>query len=141
MDERSLETIGMELAILHRRLASFTTYRKKIGNLDHSAYLLLEQITTYGSAGVKALADEFHLDISTVSRQATTLEKKGYVCRIPDPVDRRAYSLQITALGTTELNEYKRLRMLKMAELLHNWSDTERKMFGELLNKFNRTFI
>src|ERR1700730_6392438 len=98
MDEHSLETIGVELAILHRRLTSITTY-KKIGNLERSEYLLLDQITSHGSAGVKTLADEFNLDISTVSRQAATLKKKGYVYKIPDPLDKRAYSFQITDLG------------------------------------------
>lgn len=141
MDEHTLETIGLELAILHRRIASYTTYRKKIGTLDHSAYLLLEQITTHGSAGVKALADEFHLDISTISRQAAALEKKGYVYRIPDPLDGRAYSLQITELGTRELNEYKHTRLAKLAELLKSWTEEERQVFGELMKRFNRTFI
>src|ERR1700730_17701741 len=110
MDELSLDTIELEMAILARRLTSITA-NIKVSNLDRSAYLLLHQIASHGSAGVKALADEFHLDISTVSRQAAALEQKGYVYRIPDPLDGRAYSHQITDLGTKELNEYKRVRM------------------------------
>jgi DNA-binding MarR family transcriptional regulator len=140
MDELSLETIELEMAILTRRLTSIAT-KIKDSNLDRSAYLLLNQIVSQGSAGVKALADEFHLDISTVSRQAAALEQKGYVYRIPDPLDGRAYSHQITDLGTKELNEYKRVRMARIAELLKSWSDEECKVFGQLLKKFNRTFI
>jgi DNA-binding MarR family transcriptional regulator len=140
MDEHSLETIELEMAILIRRLTSITT-NNKASNLDRSAYLLLHQIASHGSAGVKALADEFHLDISTVSRQAAALEQKGYVYRIPDPLDGRAYSHQITDLGTKELNEYKRVRMDRIAELLKSWSDEECQVFGQLLKKFNRTFI
>lgn len=140
MDEHALETIELEMAILLRRATSITT-SKKIGNLDRSAYLLLHQIASHGSAGVKALADEFHLDISTVSRQAAALEQKGYVYRVPDPLDGRAYSLQITDLGKKELNEYKQARLVRFEELLKNWSDEEREVFGQLLKKFNRTFI
>lgn len=140
MDEHALETIELEMAILLRRATSITT-SKKIGNLDRSAYLLLHQIASHGSAGVKALADEFHLDISTVSRQAAALEQKGYVYRVPDPLDGRAYSLQITDLGKKELNEYKQARLVRFEELLKNWSDEEREIFGQLLKKFNRTFI
>jgi DNA-binding MarR family transcriptional regulator len=80
------------------------------------------------------------LDISTVSRQAAALEKKGFVYRIPDPVDRRAYSLQITDLGRKELHEYKQARLVIIAELLKNWSDEECRLFGQLLSKFNRMF-
>lgn len=138
MDEHSLETIELELAILLRRITSITS-DKKISSLDRSAYLLLRQIASHGSAGVKALADEFGLDISTVSRQAGVLEQKGYVRRTPDPFDGRAYSLQITELGMKELMENKQARLMKIAELLNDWSEEECALFGDLLRKFNRT--
>lgn len=140
MDEQSLETIEIELAVLLRHLSLIATY-KKIGNLDRSAYLLLHQIISNGATGVKALADELHLDTSTISRQATVLEQKGYVYRIPDTVDRRAYSLQITDFGVKEFSEYKQLRLEKVAELLKNWSDEECKVFAKLLKKYNHSLI
>lgn len=139
MTENSLETIEFELALLLRRITSFTT-SKKIGSLDRSAYLLLHQIASHGSAGVKALSDEFWLDISTVSRQAAALEQKGYVVRIPDPMDGRAYSLQITELGNKELIENKDARSAEIGELLKDWSPEDRERFGQLMRKFNRTF-
>ncbi|WP_305953364.1 MULTISPECIES: MarR family winged helix-turn-helix transcriptional regulator [Paenibacillus] len=134
--DHSIDVIELEMAILVRRLVSMTTYRK-IGNLDRSAYLLLHQIASHGSAGVKALSDEFHLDISTVSRQAAALEQKGYVKRIPDPVDGRAYSLEMTDMGEEVLNENKQARQESIGKMLSAWSDGERVIFGELLRKFN----
>jgi DNA-binding MarR family transcriptional regulator len=140
MDEHSLKSIELEMAILVRRITSITS-DKKIENLDRSAYLLLHQISAHGSAGVKALAEEFHLDISTVSRQASALEQKDYVYRIPDPLDKRAYSFQITHLGAEKLIAYKQARSAILMELLKDWSDEECHTFGQLLNKFNRTII
>lgn len=139
LNDQALGTIEVELSILIRRISSFTTY-KKIGSLDRAAYLLLHQISSHGSASVKTLADEFHLDVSTVSRQTGALEQKGYVYRIPDPIDGRSYSLHITELGTTELMENKLARQDRVAELLQSWSAEERLVFGQLLAKFNRTF-
>lgn len=136
--DHSLETIDLELAILLRRVTSTT---KKLGNLDRSAYLLLHQIISHGPAGVKALADVFHLDISTVSRQVASLEHKGYVYRIPDPTDGRAYFLQVTELGTKEFNEHQSLRFAKLGSNLKNWSKEERSLFGNLLRKYNRSSI
>ncbi|MBW4082468.1 MarR family winged helix-turn-helix transcriptional regulator [Paenibacillus sp. S150] len=136
----SVDVIELEMAILVRNLVSMTTY-KKIGNLDRSAYLLLHQIASRGSAGVKALSDEFHLDISTVSRQAAALEQKGYVSRIPDPLDGRAYSLQMTDLGEEVLNENKQARQESIGKMLSSWSDGERVIFGELLRKFNTAIL
>jgi DNA-binding MarR family transcriptional regulator len=139
MQENAIETIELEMAILFRRFTSIT--HKKFGNLDRSAYLLLHQISAHGSAGVKTLADEFRLDISTVSRQTAALENKGYVYRIPDPSDRRSYFLQITDLGKKELLACKRARLARITKLLENWSEEERELFGRLLRKFNRTII
>lgn len=138
MNQQAVETIEFELAILIRRVTSLSTV-KKFGSLDRSAYLLLHQIDAHGSAGVKALADEFHLDISTVSRQTAALEQKGYVYRVPDPADGRAYSLRITQIGSKELFDYKQARVARIAELLESWSEDERRQFGQLLSKFNRS--
>ncbi|WHY79578.1 MarR family transcriptional regulator [Neobacillus sp. WH10] len=139
MHEQSLEMIELELAILIRRSTSNTN--KKLWNLDRSAYLLLRRIATKGAVGVKVLAGEFQLDISTVSRQAATLEHKGYLYKIPDPLDGRAYSFQITELGLKELNEYKQARLERIAELLIDWPDEECKVFGQLLQKFNQSLL
>lgn len=140
MEQQSLENIEIELAVLLRRLALISTY-KKTGNLDRAAYLLLYRIISRGPTGVKVLADEFHLDISTISRQVTVLEQKGYVYRIPDTSDRRAYFLQITDLGRTEFNEYKHLRLTEIEKLLKDWSDEECKVFGQLLKKYNHSLV
>jgi DNA-binding MarR family transcriptional regulator len=136
MTERATELIELELAILGRHISSMTTY-KKISNLERSAYLLLHQIAFCGSAGVKALAEEFHLDVSTVSRQAAALERKGYVLRIPDPGDRRAYFLQLTDLGKRELEENMNARQSMIETLLSSWTAEECQAFGQLLKKFN----
>ncbi|QIZ07858.1 MarR family transcriptional regulator [Priestia megaterium] len=139
MDEHSLEMIELELAILIRRTTSISN-NKKFGNLDRSAYLILRRIKAKGAVGVKVLAEEFKLDISTVSRQAAALEHKGYLYRIPDPLDGRAYTLQLTEQGTKELFDYKQARLKRITELLEDWSDEERKLFGILLEKFNQSF-
>ncbi|MEO2075332.1 MAG: MarR family transcriptional regulator [Bacillus sp. (in: firmicutes)] len=139
MYEQSLETIELELAILIRRSTSVSS-NKKLGNLDRSAYLLLRRIANRGAAGVKVLAGEFQLDISTISRQAAALEQKGYLYRIPDPLDGRAYSLQITEIGIRVYKEHKQARLERLEELINDWSQEEREIFGQLLKKFNQSF-
>ncbi len=135
MKEQDLDIIEVELAILYRRISN-----RKHGNLDRSAYLLLHQINANGAAGVKALADEFHLDISTISRQTAALEQKGYVFRTPDPNDRRAYSLEITELGKQELSKSKQARSERIGQLIRDWTEEEQHLFADLLTRLNRTF-
>jgi DNA-binding MarR family transcriptional regulator len=137
MDEKAFESIDFELAVLVRRITSISS--KKISNLDRSAYLILHQITSDGPLGVKALAEAFRLDISTISRQASALEHKGYVYRIPDPMDGRAYSLQITELGKKEFKSYQHDRFSIIEEVLKNWTDEELELFSKLLKKYNHS--
>ncbi|WP_147534256.1 MarR family winged helix-turn-helix transcriptional regulator [Bacillus marasmi] len=140
MEQDGLDLISMELAVLIRGVTYIST-KQKLGNLDRSGFLLLHQISTHGSVGVKTLANEFHLDISTVSRQASALEKKGYLTRKPDPYDGRAYTLHITELGAKEFNLYKNNRLNAIREVLEEWSEEERVAFGKYLRKFNQSLI
>ncbi|WP_338452947.1 MarR family transcriptional regulator [Niallia oryzisoli] len=137
--EKDLEKIELELTILIRR-STFLSSHKKFGNLDRSAYLLLRRLADLGPTGVKILADEFQLDISTISRQVAALEQKGFVDRIPDPTDGRAYTLQITELGTKVFTEHKQSRLERLIEVTNDWSDEDREAFGRLLNKFNQFY-
>ncbi|WP_135557283.1 MarR family winged helix-turn-helix transcriptional regulator [Paenibacillus cymbidii] len=138
MDTETLELVELEIARLVRRVASFS-FDKNGASLDRSAYLLLYRITKRGAAGVKTLADELRLDISTVSRQTAALEQKGLVVRKPVPLDRRAYVLEITPLGTSELAAFKQVRLQAIAGIMQDWSEEERAQFGTLLGKFNRS--
>ncbi|MDQ0191224.1 MarR family transcriptional regulator [Alicyclobacillus cycloheptanicus] len=139
-DPQLIGFIESEVAILVRRATSLTTNRR-LGVLDRSAYLLLRQLDAHGPLGVKALAEEFGLDISTVSRQAAALVSKNLAERIPDPRDGRASHFRITETGRKQLEETRRARFERYARLLEGWTDEERRTFGELLARFNRTFV
>lgn len=132
----SIESIEIELAILYRRITSFSLTMNNV-SLDRSAYLLLHQIQTGGAIGVKALSEAVQLDISTVSRQAAALEQKGYVNRIQDFSDGRAYFLDITELGLQEYQTYRQQRISSLAQMLKDWPEEDCRKFSELLQKFN----
>ncbi len=138
MDEQSLEELEVELSILIRRV-THTSSHKKTGSLDRSAYLLLHEIVTSGPAGVKALATEFQLDVSTVSRQAAALEQKGFLLRIPDETDGRAYTLQITETGLEEFQKEKKFRKSRVEEVTKSWTEEDRETFAKLLKKYNQS--
>ncbi|MDB5056366.1 MAG: hypothetical protein JWM44_4416 [Bacilli bacterium] len=137
VEEKDLELIDYELVVLIRR----TSLDKELGGLDRSTYTLLTQLSVNGPIGVKALADEFHLDISTISRQTSVLEAKGYVQRLPDPTDGRSSYFQVTEEGICKVMEAKKARLARYAQLFKDWSDEERQKFGELLARLNRTFV
>lgn len=138
MKNDALEMIELELAVLIRRLTSVST-GKQGANLDRASYLLLHHIHIQGSAGVKALGELLQLDVSTVSRQAAVLEQKGYVVKVPDELDGRAYFYQITENGISELLAFRQHRKDKIAALVKDWPAEEQEQFGRLLAKFNHS--
>ncbi|MCS7462666.1 MarR family transcriptional regulator [Paenibacillus doosanensis] len=140
LDRNKLTEIEVELAKLVRR-ANFVSPGKDQRIVDRSTYLLLLQLKEHGPAGVKALAQEFRLDVSTVSRQMAVIEKKGYVRRIADPTDGRASSFQINEAGLQELELIGQARVERYSRLLKDWTPEELDTFAELLGRLNRTYV
>ncbi|MCD5323388.1 MULTISPECIES: MarR family winged helix-turn-helix transcriptional regulator [Pontibacillus] len=136
MSEQSVELIERQITDFIRRIV-MTEQRK--GRMERSAYILLRQLSSFGPAGVKTLSEELHLDISTVSRQATKLVEKQYVEKLPNPDDKRAYFYKITELGSKELEGNKQQRFERLEEMLKDWTEEEQETFGRLLKKYNET--
>jgi DNA-binding MarR family transcriptional regulator len=137
MEDKNLEFINNELMTLIRR----SSLDKKLGGLDRSTYTLLGHLSIHESIGVKALAEHFGLDISTISRQASVMEAKGYVVRLPDSQDGRSSYFQITELGAEKLMEAKKARLDRYEQLFEVWSAEECQTFGTLLARLNRTLL
>ncbi|GIQ69149.1 MarR family transcriptional regulator [Xylanibacillus composti] len=136
MHEQSMERIEQELTDFIRRIVATET---RTGSLDRSAYILLRQLSLHGPAGVKTLADELRLDVSTVSRQAAALVDKQYVEKVPNPLDGRSYFYRLSARGEKEFEENRRLRQAKLMEVFQDWTEEERESFGQLLQKYNQS--
>ena len=135
MSDQALEVIELELAILIRRLTTATADNR---NLDRASYLLLRQLSESGPVGVKTLARELQLDVSSVSRQAAALAQKKLVEKVQDEADGRAFFYHITSLGQEELTIYRTARLASIERLLTDWSGDDAEAFGRLLQQFNR---
>lgn len=136
--EQIIEQVEYQVAVFIRR-AILSNRRSSV--LERSAYLLLRHLHEQGPMGVKNLAGEFHLDVSTVSRQAATLESRGDLERLPDPYDRRASSFRITEAGEQKLVQEKRQRAELYEALLKDWSPEDSQRFADLLTRLNQTFL
>ena len=106
--------------------------------LDPMAYPLLFNLEA-GPLRVSALADLVLSDVSTVSRQVSTLVDLGFVTRGPDPDDRRAQALTLTDEGTTLLHGIRALREQWLQGLLSDWDDADVVAFSQHLRRFAST--
>src|SRR5829696_9342366 len=85
---------------------------------------------------VSALAEAVHTDVSTVSRQVSTLVDLGFVRRGPDPDDGRAQALSLTAEGQSLLVAIREDRDRWLQGLLADWSRDDVLSFSAHLQHF-----
>lgn len=103
--------------------------------VDPMAYPLLFNLKVRPMR-VSALAEALHSDVSTVSRQVSTLVDLGFVDRGPDPDDGRAQALSLTDEGTALLTAIREGRDRWLQGLLSDWSDADITSFSAHLRHF-----
>jgi DNA-binding MarR family transcriptional regulator len=108
--------------------------------VERATYYLLVHLVKGGPQRASALAESVHSDPSTISRQVAHLVRLGFVERMADPEDGRATLLTATDEGRRVLEENRRMRIERFAEMLSDWSVTDRRTFAELLARFTTAF-
>lgn len=137
-DDPSATEIGAALVRLLRLVERARAEPE--GELDRPFYMLLFEVVNSGPARVSALAEAVHSDPSTVSRQVAHLVDLGLLQRRPDPDDRRATLLTVTAEGEALLQRARTLRDRRVAAIVEGWSTDDRERFAALLNRFTTDF-
>jgi DNA-binding MarR family transcriptional regulator len=102
------------------------------GLLNH----LLFQVLRDGPLRASELAESWHADPSTVSRQVATLVSRGLLERRADAQDGRASLLQATAAGVAYKERLTGSRNAHFSELLADWSEDDQRCFATLLDRF-----
>ena len=139
--KQTFSFLERELAMFVRRAEATRIANLKYNDMERSTYLLLLHLEEHGPMGIKALAESFQLDLSTLSRQTSSLEAKKYVERKTDPQDARISLLSITEKGQEQLNEVRRQRQEFYHQLLKEWPKEDCEVFAVLLEKFNQTVV
>jgi DNA-binding MarR family transcriptional regulator len=108
--------------------------------VERATYHLLVHLVKDGPRRAGALAEAVHSDPSTISRQIGHLVRLGLVERTADPEDGRATLLAATAEGRRVFEENRRIRNERIAEILADWPENDRKALGDLLGRFTNDF-
>jgi DNA-binding MarR family transcriptional regulator len=108
--------------------------------VERATYLLLVHLVKDGPQRAGTLAEAVHSDPSTISRQVAHLVRLGLVERTTDPEDRRATLLVATTEGRRVFEENRRVRNERIAEMLDDWSVTDRRTLVALLSRFTTAY-
>jgi DNA-binding MarR family transcriptional regulator len=98
-------------------------------------YGLLLVLATEGPLSQGELAEWVRTDRTTMVALVDDLEERGYVRRERNPLDRRAYLLQLTPEGRRALTRGRTLMRRAEGRLLRSLNEREREQLVELLGK------
>ncbi|MGW2253214.1 MarR family winged helix-turn-helix transcriptional regulator [Kitasatospora sp. NPDC001660] len=135
--------IADALGTLLRRDTRAQLYQRLTDDLgeavDETTYPVLSGLARTGPRSAADLAGEIGLDRSGVTRRATRLEEAGLLRREPDPHDRRATLLALTATGRRAVETTRQRLATHIEACLASWPPGEAQTFARQLHRFVTT--
>jgi DNA-binding MarR family transcriptional regulator len=134
------DTVGvveLELMKLVRHLETFGRKSSLYEKVDRAGYLALRTLDELGPSCVNGLAQELHLDSSTVTRQVSVLESGGFVTRRVDPNDGRSWLIDLTPQGRKTMRTVERGRRQAIESMLDEWPSEEVHDLARVMSRLN----
>ncbi|WP_105968923.1 MarR family winged helix-turn-helix transcriptional regulator [Streptomyces geranii] len=103
--------------------------------LERSAVVLLRQIADSEPLRPGELANLLAVEASHITRQVQRLQDAGYVTRVPDPVDRRAQRIRLTAAGEEAVGRIRAVKCRSMRMALEDWSPQELRRLAAFVDR------
>jgi DNA-binding MarR family transcriptional regulator len=132
-----VDVVELELLKLVRHLETFGRRSSLYQEVDRAGYIALRTLDGLGPSSINRLAQELHLDASTVTRQVGVLESGGLVTRHVDPNDGRSWLIDLTSLGRKAMRTVERGRHHAIDSMLRGWSTEEVHDLARMITKLN----
>lgn len=131
------------MALMQRLGAVAALTRGRIAELARGYGVSVEEgdilftIRRAGSPGLSptALTDSLMVSSGTMTNRLDHLERKGLIERVPNPEDRRAVEIELTAEGAKLVDKAVAEHVENEVEMLAVLSDAERRRFDATLRK------
>lgn len=135
----SLVALEREIGVLLRRVRRVIAARAAMvhPDLQPAAYLMLAYLVEMGPQRSSDIAERFEIDKGAVSRQVQHVVDLALVERTPDPADRRASILAVTADARRRFEEVTQQRRRILDERLGDWDDAELAVFADQMVRYN----
>lgn len=120
-------TAASDLRMATFRLARRLRAQRAVDTMSDGQFAVLAALTVHGDHTLGQLADRERVTAPSMNRTVSLLEDAGYVTRIPDQVDRRRVTIDLTAFGRTIVDETVRRRDAFVEEALAELTPEERE--------------
>lgn len=133
------DALGYQLVrfvrLLNKATAQLT--RAQPDGIEQGAFAILGNLVRGGPQRTSALAEALHIEISTVSRQVSSLVQHGFLRREADPDDGRACLLAPTDEGLRVYEATRSARNQWLATTVSEWDPQEVEQLITLLDRLN----
>ena len=132
--------IAVELNLTGCKLKQFIAAKLKQENvpLTPEQFLLIDLLWNQGPMSQQQLADQMHKDKNSVTKLVDAIERKGFVHRQQNAIDRRSNTLVLTDKALALKDHAKQKGISILDEMLIGISEEELRSFLVTLHKLNR---
>lgn len=122
-----------------RKVKQYAQQQFKLGEFDVTVdqWLVMKNLSENGPLSQTELAVLVFKDHPTLTRIVDLLSKKGYVERVPHPLDRRSFQLHLTEEGLSKVSAL-RPKILEIREKA--WENLNEKDFEEFKRILNTIY-
>ncbi len=135
----SVQAIERELGVLLHRVRRTTVENARAvhPDLQPAAYSILLYVIDHHGTHASDVVDHFGIDKGAVSRHVAQLERLGLVERHCDPEDRRAQTIEASAVALERVAALREARRAAYAGRLASWTAPALEEFSEQLRNYN----
>ena len=119
------------LQLLHRCHQEYSRRKLREQSLSDTEYQLCAYIDIHGGCSQEQAATALRMDKTTVAKALTALERKGWITRAADPIDRRRKQLRLTEEGSGKLSGLTELHSRWLDEIMGVLSPEEQLHFED----------
>jgi len=131
--------IAVEINLTGCRLKQFIAaeLRKRGVPLTPEQFLLIDLLWNQGPMSQQQLADQMQKDKNSVTKLVDAIERKGFVVRLQNALDRRSNTLVLTEKALELRDGAKQKGISILDEMLDGISEEELRTFLATLRKLN----
>ena len=134
MNPPNADAVGLYFYLLDKLYQRLLSYDLDFTGLERY-FMVLWAIDESENLTQQNLADLLKIDKASVVRIADDLEKKGFIQRVMNPSDKRAYFLELSKKGNKYIKDVHEGIDNLNAEMFMGFTQKEKEIFIELLHK------
>ena len=133
----SAQDLGEQFGMVARRLRAASMAALAAWDVNPSQMRALRVLTTQGTMRSSELAQHLRIAPRSATEVVDALEEKALVERLPDPADRRATLVALTAQGQRLSEDVRRARGVESERLFERLSATDRTHLARILRRLS----